>query len=61
MLVVAEALRIGGDVKDALYKVKDVQGASGTLTMDKDGVVRSIKETMYQYRDGKMVKTEDLV
>lgn len=58
MLVVAEALRMGADVKEALYKVKDVKGASGILTMDPDGVVRSIKETMFKYKDGKAVKAE---
>lgn len=60
ILVVAESLRMsaqdGSDVKDNLYKVKDVHGTSGTLTMDSDGVVRSITESMYQYLNGTMVK-----
>jgi len=58
MLVAAEALRMDGDLKESLYKVKEVKGASGTLTMDPDGVVRSIKETMFRYKDGKAVKAE---
>ncbi|MEK6959561.1 MAG: ABC transporter substrate-binding protein [Nanoarchaeota archaeon] len=58
MLVVEKALRTGGELKDALYKVKDVKGASGNLTMDADGVVRSIKETMFRYKDGKIMKAE---
>jgi len=44
----------GRSLRDALYKVKNFSGASGTLTMDEDGAVRSIKETIFEFRRGKL-------
>jgi branched-chain amino acid transport system substrate-binding protein len=42
-------------VKDNLLSLRDYHGLSGTLTMDPDGAVRSIKETIYQFVDSELV------
>jgi branched-chain amino acid transport system substrate-binding protein len=42
MLAVADALSRGGDLHEAMYSVQDVQGLTGILSMDEDGIVRSI-------------------
>ncbi|MFQ5620469.1 MAG: ABC transporter substrate-binding protein [Candidatus Nanoarchaeia archaeon] len=49
-MVLAEALKAGTDpetLKNAIYKVKDLEGVTGTLTMSEDGIIRTILEEMY--------------
>jgi branched-chain amino acid transport system substrate-binding protein len=62
MLLVAQAMANGGIRGEALYNemllIKALQGVTGTLTMSTDGVVRTVKEQMFQYVDGKFVKVE---
>ncbi|MBW2991334.1 ABC transporter substrate-binding protein [Candidatus Woesearchaeota archaeon] len=35
-------------IKNQLYRVKDFKGLSGTLTMSGDGIVRSVKESIFR-------------
>ncbi len=52
MKILAEAIENSNgsveSIKSELYKVKDYEGLAGSLTMDSDGMVRSIREEMYQ-------------
>ena len=41
-------------MKQALLKVENMQGLSGTITIEPDGVVRTIKEKIYQFNAGKL-------
>ncbi len=58
MMVVAEAMKSPKPLNQALYEVKNFQGITGTLTMSEDGIVRSIREQMYQIQDGEFVKLD---
>ena len=41
-------------VRENLLKTKDYFGLSGSLTMDPDGAVRTIREKIYKYENGKL-------
>lgn len=41
-------------IREYLRGVKDYQGLSGTITVDPDGAVRSIKESLYRYDAGRL-------
>jgi len=41
--------------KRYFYTLKDYPGLSGTITMDPDGAVRTIREAIYAYKSGKLV------
>ena len=43
-------------LKRALYSVKDFSGLSGVISMDPDGAVRTIKESMYTFEGGKLTE-----
>ena len=60
MMILGENLRICGDdvscVKGRLRSnVKDFKGATGLITLDPDGITRSIRETIHTYHEGKIV------
>jgi branched-chain amino acid transport system substrate-binding protein len=40
------------------YKLKDFQGATGSISIDPDGITRSIQETIFTYRDSEIVALE---
>lgn len=44
------------NIKQNLENTKDFQGAAGTITIDHDHITRSIKESMYTYKDEVIVK-----
>ena len=44
-------------LKEFLSKLKEYPGLSGTITMDKDGAVRTIHEVIYTFNDGKLEKS----
>jgi len=56
MKLFAEAMKKCADPQDVncikieLKKIENLQGLSGTLTMDKNNIVRSVAEKMYQMR-----------
>jgi branched-chain amino acid transport system substrate-binding protein len=53
VMLVAEAMKLNKPLKDALYEIKDFEGLSGSLTMDEDGIVRSVKESIFvRTKDG---------
>jgi len=56
MMVLAEALRSEKPLQQALYEVEDVPSITGNLSMSEDGVVRSIKEYMFQINNGEFVR-----
>ncbi len=62
VMVVAEAMRHGGTsgkaLHDALYRVRELDGITGTLTMSPDGIVRSVREEMFQIHDGEPASVE---
>ncbi|MDO8660855.1 MAG: ABC transporter substrate-binding protein [Candidatus Woesearchaeota archaeon] len=43
-------------IQQELYSVNNVAGISGLLTIDKDGVIRSITERMFEYKNGEIVE-----
>lgn len=43
-------------VKNSILNTKNFKGASGNITIDQDGITRSIKENMFTYKNGKIVK-----
>jgi branched-chain amino acid transport system substrate-binding protein len=43
-------------VRKSLLKTNNYPGLSGTLSMDPDGAVRTIREKIYTYESGKLVK-----
>jgi branched-chain amino acid transport system substrate-binding protein len=52
-MVVAEAMKSEKSLKDAMYEVEDYKGLAGSITIDSDGITRSIQETMYvRTKDG---------
>ena len=60
MMILGDSLRICGNtvscVKERLRSnVQDFNGATGLITLDQDGITRSISETIHTYRDGKIV------
>jgi len=58
-MLVTNAMRKGqrGEaLHDELYKIKDVQGITGTLTMSPDGIVRTVDEEMFQIRNNEFIK-----
>jgi len=61
VMVLAEAMKTGekGEaLMKALHNVKDLEGVTGTLTMSKDGIVRSIQESMFTIENGQLVKVD---
>lgn len=64
--ILGEAVRKyeNGDKKESLrefilnyfYSVKDHDGLSGTITIDQDGACRSIKNQLWQFKDGELIK-----
>lgn len=42
----------------ALYQTKEYQGVSGSITIDPDGIVRSIKERIYRFENGSLKAIE---
>jgi branched-chain amino acid transport system substrate-binding protein len=61
IMVAAEALRTGGTdpvaISDALYAIKGLQGAAGTVTIEADGFAEKL-EPLFVVKDGKMEPTE---
>ncbi|HHD82936.1 MAG TPA: hypothetical protein ENK92_02405 [Bacteroidetes bacterium] len=59
LCVVAKAIEMGGytseGIKNALYKIKDFQGVTGTITFDKWGEV-SGRYDIFQVRNGQFIK-----
>ena len=45
-------------LKQYLYAVKNYEGVSGSITMDADGAVRTIRESVFVYRDGQLNNQE---
>lgn len=45
-----------GALKRHLYAMTDYQGLSGTITVDSDGAVRTIQETIYRFEAGRLTK-----
>ena len=45
-------------IKFRLMNLKNYQGSSGNITMDSDGITRSIKETMFTYKNGKAISLD---
>ena len=41
-------------IKKYLYGIKGYQGVSGVITMDPDGAVRTIRESIYTYNNGEL-------
>jgi len=41
-------------IKKSLYTVKDYQGISGNITIDPDGIVRSLKNYMFVFKNGEL-------
>jgi branched-chain amino acid transport system substrate-binding protein len=58
MMLTAEAMKSPKPLNQALYEIKDFEGITGTLTMSEDGIVRSIREQMYQNQKGTFVKLD---
>ncbi len=44
------------DVRQFLLELKDYQGLSGKISMDRDGAVRTIHEAIYKFEAGKLEK-----
>ncbi len=42
-------------LQDSLLKIKNYAGLSGTISIDSDGVVRSISEHIYRFENGKLI------
>lgn len=59
VMVLAQAMRQGGvsgkELHDTLYLIENTQGITGVLTMSPDGVVRTVREDVFQLQDGKPV------
>jgi branched-chain amino acid transport system substrate-binding protein len=62
-MIVVEALRRSIDKEakvnkkallQALYETKNYQGLSGTISIDEDGAVRSIKERIYEFSNAQL-------
>jgi len=45
------------NAKKFLYNLKEFDGLSGTITMDPDGAVRSIREAIYSYENGNLTRS----
>jgi branched-chain amino acid transport system substrate-binding protein len=62
VMVLAKALEksdlSGSSIKDELYKIKDLPGLSGSITIDSTGINRDPKSAMVTYKDGKIVRAE---
>lgn len=43
-------------ILEQLYSIKNYQGLSGTISMDKDGAVRSIKERIFKFSNKKLIE-----
>lgn len=60
MKVLAEAMKNGNtegeELKKSLYEIKDYSGLSGDLTMSSDGIVRSVREEIFQINGDSFVK-----
>ncbi len=46
--------KISSTVQSSLYKVKDYQGLSGKITIDEDGIVRSLKNYLFVFKNGQL-------
>lgn len=55
VFVIAKALETSEDLQSSLYTINLLEGVTGSLTMSPDGIVRSIKEEMFQYREGEFI------
>lgn len=61
MMVLAEGLKKCGDDVACVSRtlrndIKNFKGATGEITIDPDGITRSIRETMHKYENGKIVE-----
>lgn len=58
MSILKESLSECGDVDcvKGKMRVRDFEGATGKITVDEDGITRSVQEVMYGYKDGEIVK-----
>ena len=51
--------RITADaIAGELLKVKDYSGLAGSIAFDPDGAVRSIRESLFRFESGKLIRTE---
>jgi branched-chain amino acid transport system substrate-binding protein len=46
---------------DAMYSTKDYEGLSGNISVDSNGIVRSLKNYMFQFQNGELNKVPDLI
>ncbi len=44
---------------DYMYSIKNYDGLSGTITIDADGATRSLKNSLFQIKDGGLVAVQD--
>lgn len=63
MSVLADGLNKCGNedtdcFKNKMLDLKDFKGVSGNITMDKDNITRSIRETMFMYKNGEIEKVQ---
>lgn len=49
----------GVQIRNGMVDEAEFLGMSGKIKMDKDGAVRSIRETLFRYGDGKLVGLSD--
>ncbi len=52
VMVVAKSLESDLPLTESLYELEDFQGVTGTISMSQDGIVRTVREQMFQVRDG---------
>ena len=50
-----QAIPSGEEIRRAMSELPSFDGLSGSIDMDQDGAVRSIREGLYQFRDGTLV------
>lgn len=63
MMMLAQAMKQaqeprGESLKNALYNISDYEGLAGKLQVSPDGVVRSIRENIYQIKGDEFIKVE---
>ena len=57
-LNVSNAEVTGSQVRNGMVNEKEFNGITGRIKMDKDGAVKTIREKLFRYENGKLVNLE---